>query len=82
MADQSIGKVTHYYDKIGVAIIELSAPLSISQMIKIVGKDGEFTQKVESLQIEHQPIEKVKKGDVVGIKVDQKVREKDLVYAV
>lgn len=82
MDKKPIGKVTHYYDKIGVAIIELSGSLKQGETIKIVGKDGEFTQTVSSMQYEHQPIESAKKGQSVGIKVDQKVKENDLVYAV
>lgn len=82
MDKKPIGKVTHYYDKLGVAIIELSGSLKQGETIKIVGKDGEFTQTVSSMQYEHQPIESAKKGQSVGIKVDQKVKENDLVYAV
>lgn len=82
MDKKPIGKVTHYYDKIGVAIIEFSSSLKQGEAIKIVGKDGEFTQTVSSMQYEHQPIESAKKGQSVGIKVDQKVKENDLVYAV
>lgn len=80
---KQIGKITHYYDKIGVAIIELLQELKAGDMIKIVNRDGsEFTQAVSSIQLEHQPIEKANKGQSVGVKVDQKVKENDLVYAV
>lgn len=81
-AGKQVGKVTHYYDKIGVAIVNLSSLLSIGDLIKVVGKGGDFTQKVSSMQIEHENVEKARKGDVVGIKVEQKVKENDLVYAV
>ena len=82
MAELQIGVVTHYYNKIGVAIIKMSAPLKIGEKIKISGHDQEFTQVVDSMQIEHQKIEKAKKGDEIGVKVDQPVKEKDLVYKV
>lgn len=82
MADKKIGKVTHYYDKIGVAIIELAAPLKVGDMVKFSGHDNEFTQEVSSIQIEHEKVDKAGKGSVVGVKVDQRVKENDIVYAV
>ena len=82
MEGKLVGKITHYYDKIGVAIIELSGPLKQGDTIKIVGKDGEFTQAVSSVQFEHQAIESASKGQSVGVKVEKKVKENDLVYAV
>lgn len=82
MADKPAGKVTHYYDKIGVAVVEISAPLAVGEEIKISGHDHEFTQKIESLQIEHEQIQKAEKGQVVGLKVAEPVKEHDLVYKV
>ena len=82
MAELQVGKVTHYYNKIGVAIIELSAPIKVGDTIKISGHDKEFNQTISSMQIEHRQIEEAKKGDVIGLKVDQPVKEKDLVYKV
>lgn len=82
MADVQVGKVTHYYNKIGVAIIDVSAPIKVGDTIKISGHDKEFTQAVASMQIEHHKVQEAKKGDVIGLKVDQAVKEKDLVYKV
>lgn len=82
MADQPAGKVTHYYDKIGVAVIEVKSPLAVGEEIKISGQDREFTQKIESIQVEHQQIQKAPKGKVIGLKVDQPVKENDLVFKV
>ncbi|MBL7159041.1 translation elongation factor-like protein [Candidatus Microgenomates bacterium] len=82
MAELQIGVVTHFYNKIGVAIIKMSAPLKIGETIKISGHDQEFTQVVGSMQVEHQEIKEAKKGDEVGLKVDKPVKEKDLVYKV
>lgn len=82
MEGKPVGKVTHYYDKIGVAIIELSDSLKQGERVKFVGKEGEFTQEVTSMQYEHQPLETANKGQSVGMKVDQKVRENDAVYTV
>lgn len=82
MADVQVGKVTHYYNKIGVAIIDVSTPIKVGDTIKISGHDKEFTQAVASMQTEHQQVQEAKKGDVIGLKVDQAVKEKDLVYRV
>lgn len=80
--DIKIGKITHYYDKIGVAVLELVKPLALHDKIKISGHDKEFIQEVVSMQVEHQDIKKAKKGDSIGLKVDQPVRENDVVYKV
>jgi translation elongation factor EF-1alpha len=76
LASIKIGQVTHYYDKIGVAIIELDATLGVGDQIKFVrGGEDLFEQKVESLQVEHENIESAKKGDIIGLQVDQEVKE-------
>jgi len=78
-----IGKVTHYFDKIGVAIIELAGPLSVGDKIRIVGGEAtDFDQTVESMEIEHEKIKKAKKGDPIGVEVKEKVREGYKVYKV
>lgn len=76
-----IGKVTHYFDKIEVAVIALDSALKVGDTIRIAGGEStDFTQQVESIQVEHQDIEKAKKGDEVGLKVKEKVREGYKVY--
>ena len=75
-----IGKISHYFGNIGVAVIDLTDSLKIGDEIRIVGGETDFTQKVESMEIEHEKKEKAKKGDSVGFKVDQKVREGYRVY--
>lgn len=82
MVDKPIGKITHYYDKIAVAVVEVLAPIKVGDLIKIVGKDFEFTQTVNSMQIEHEQIQTAKKGQVIGLKVDQPVKENYLVYRI
>lgn len=79
--DNQIGKVTHYYDKLGVAVVDLTAGgLKVGQEIKFKHADTEFTQTVESLQVENKNVEKVKKGDSFGLKVDQPTKPGTLVY--
>lgn len=82
MEEKLIGKITHYFDKINVAIIKLSAPLKAGDQIRLKGNGIDFTQTVSSMQINHESIEAAKKGDEVGLKVDQKIRENDEVYLV
>jgi len=72
--EKTIGKVVHYYDKLGVAIIELTSKLSTGDTITFKRGDSELTETVESLQIEHESVEKAKKGDSVGMKVSEKVK--------
>jgi putative protease len=77
-----IGKVTHYFGKIGVAVIELEDTLKVGDTIRIVGGQTDFTQTVESMEIEHQKVKEAKAGDSVGLKVIQKVREGYKVYKI
>lgn len=79
---KSVGKVAHYYDKIGVAALVLTSPLAAGDTIKIKGHDKEFTQTVSSMQINHKAVAKGKKGEDVAIKVEQPVKEKDEVFKV
>ncbi len=80
--EELIGKITHYFGKIEVGIIELSKPLSVGDTIHIKGAATDFEQEIKSMQIEHENIEKAKKGDVIGLKVDDKIKEGDEVYKV
>jgi len=83
MTDFKIGKVTHYYDKIGVAIVELDANLTVGDKIKFTrGGENLFEQAVKSIQVEHEKIEKAGKGDVVGLKTKEAVKEGAEVYKV
>ncbi len=78
MADEKlIGKITHFYSNLGVAIIELLDSLAVGDRIKIKGATSDFEQDVDSMQIDREPIEKAKKGDIIGLKVGEKVREGD-----
>lgn len=77
-----VGEITHYFGNIGVAVIKLSDTLKAGDSIRIVGGDTDFTQAVESMEIEHKKIETAKAGDSTGLKVEQKVREGYKVYKV
>lgn len=82
MQEKDIGKVTHYYGHLSVGIIELTDILKIGDTIHIKGHSSDFTQSIDSMQIEHKDVSEAKIGDVVGIKVSQKVHPQDKVYKV
>jgi len=71
MTEVKIGKVTHFFDKICVAVIELTAPLKVGDRIKF----PDFEQAVDSMQIEHEQIQQAKKGQSIGLKTDQPVKK-------
>jgi len=80
VAEKEIGRVTNYFSKISVAVIELTAPLQLGDRIRIEGGTRDFEQTVQSMQIEHEPIEKAEAGQEIALKVDQKVRATDTVH--
>lgn len=83
MAEEiEIGKIKHYFSKISVGIIELAGDLKVGETIHIKGHSSDFSQKVDSMQIEHQEVKEAKAGDSVGIKVTDKVKEGDKVFKV
>ena len=82
MPEEEIGKVSDYFAKIGVAAIELTGSLSVGDTIHIKGHTTDFEQKIDSMQIEHQSVEKANPGDSIGIKVKDRVRGHDIVYKV
>lgn len=82
MADTLIGKISHYYDKISVAVIEVTAQIKVGEEIKVVGHGKEFTQAIDSMQIEHEQIKVAKKGMAIGLKVTEPVKPGDEVYKV
>ena len=75
-----VGHVTHFFAKISVAVIELKAPLAVGDHILIKGPTTDLEQAVESMQIEHENIEKAEAGQSIGLRVVQRVRERDRVY--
>jgi hypothetical protein len=77
---QEVGTVTHYFSKIGVAIIELSKPLSVGDQILVKGPLTNFEMIVDSMQVEHQGIQRAEAGQSIGLKLAQQARERDVVY--
>jgi hypothetical protein len=78
MADKKVGKVSHYYNHLGVAIIKVKSPFSVGDTLKFVkhgSREEIFQQVVSSIQENHKSIDKTKKGMNVGVKVDKIVHE-------
>lgn len=76
MAKKPVGKVTHFFPKISVAVIELSAGIKKGDKIEIAkSEEDAFQQTVSSMQVDHKPVEKAKKGDAIGMKVDNPAKE-------
>jgi putative protease len=75
-----VGHITHFFTKISVAVIELKAPLAVGDRIVIKGPTTDFEQVVDSMQIEHKNVQRAEAGQSIGLKVVQRVREKDMVY--
>jgi len=75
-----IGRITHFFTKISVAVIELTTPLAVGDTILIKGPTTDFEQTVESMQIEHNNVQRAEAGQSIGLRVAQRVRENDMVY--
>ena len=83
MPEEMVGKVASYFKKIDVAAIDITnGTLKVGDTIHIQGHTTDFTQNVESMQIEHEQVEEAKAGDSIGIKVKDAVRHNDTVYKV
>jgi translation elongation factor EF-1alpha len=80
MEEKEVGVVTHSFGKISVGIVQLSAPLAIGDTIHVKGAHDDFTQTVDSMQIEHETVELADSGDLVGIRVAQQVHPNDKVF--
>ena len=79
-SEKEVGKVTHFYDKISVGVVELSGNLRVGDKVHIQGAHDDFEQVVESMQLEHKDVKEGKKGEAVAIKVDQLVHKNDKVF--
>jgi hypothetical protein len=83
VAEEKIGVVTDYLNRIGVAVIQLTdGAVRLGDQVRIAGRASELTQAVESLQIEHQPVEEASRGSEVAIKVVGPVRRHDQVFRI
>ncbi len=79
---EPIGEVTHYYSHLEVAIVRFTKPVETGTKVRFRGATTDFEDKISSMQYDHKPADKAKKGQEVGIKVREKVRQGDKVYPV
>ena len=75
-----VGYITHFFSKINVAVLELTAPLAVGDRIIVKGPTTDFEQVVDSMQIEHANIPKAEAGQSIGLKMAEHARERDVVY--
>lgn len=80
MAEKEVGKVSHYFDKAGVAVIKLSRGIKSGDAILIRKGDAEFRDVIGSMQIDHAPVDHAEAGQEVALKVSQKTKEGALVF--
>lgn len=78
--EKLLGKIDHYFDEIQVAAIKVLSPIKVGDVVHIKGHTTDFEQIITSMQIEHEQVMKAKKGDDIGMKVKEYVRDNDGVY--
>ena len=79
--EMQVGKITHYFSKINVAVIEITdGSIKVGDEIHVKGHTSDFKQKVHSMQIEHEKVELAEPGQSIGMKMNEPVRANDLVY--
>ena len=78
--EKEIGKVTHWYDKAGVAVLDLSSPLKVGDSVKVKKGEEEFEETLSSMQVDHKDVSSAQKGDEVAVKFSQKAKEGAVIY--
>lgn len=79
---QELGRVEDYFAKVGVVALQLKKPLAVGDRVRVKGYTTDFVQPVKSMQIEHEPIDKARRGASVGIKVKKKCRRGDFLFKI
>jgi hypothetical protein len=83
MAEIEIGKVTHYFSKVGVAAIQITQDtLRVGDTVHVKGHTSDFTQPIDSMQVDNQSVAEATAGQSIGVRVKDHAREHDLVYKV
>jgi len=77
-----IGKISHFYPKISVVVVELEDTLKVGDKISIERESGSFEQTIESMEIEHEKVQEAGAGQSIGLKVNEKTREGAKVYKI
>jgi len=79
--DKPVGEVTHFYGDLSVAIVSFNQDMPVGKNVTFQGATTDFSQTIDSMQFDHKSIQSAPKGKEVGIKVKEKVRQGDMVYA-
>lgn len=82
MSGKKVGEVNHFYNRIGVAVIDLVDSLRLGDQVHFLGRSTDFKQEVTSMQIEHEAITEAGKGQEVAVKVERRVRNHDKVFKI
>lgn len=82
MSGNRIGEVTHFFDRIGVAVVALTDTIRVGDSVHILGRSTDFVQEVTSLQVEHQPVTEARAGQEVAMKVTQRAHPHDAVFKI
>jgi translation initiation factor IF-2 len=82
MSGKQVGEVNHFYNRIGVAVIDLVDSLQVGDQVHFLGRSTDFHQEIASMQIEHESITEAGKGQEVAIKVERRVRNRDKVFRI
>jgi putative protease len=80
MSGKLVGEVNHFYNRIGVAVIDLVDAIEVGDQVHFFGRSTDFRQAVQSMQIEHEQITEAGKGQEIAMKVERRVRNHDKVY--
>ncbi len=80
--EMEIGRVTHYYNHINVAVVKLTNSLKLGDLIRIMGHSTDFMQAVSSIEVNHHAVDWVKPGDDIALKVIEPVHEHDVIYRI
>lgn len=81
MPEQEIGVIVKYFAKPSVAALQLTdGSVKKGDTLRYVGSTTDFTEEISSMEVDNQPVEEAKAGDLIGIKVKERVRENDKVY--
>lgn len=78
--DKSVGEVTHYYGNLGVAIVKFNQDMPLGKNVTFLGSTTDFSQNLESMELDRKPVNMAPKGKEIGVKVKDKAREGDKVY--
>jgi len=80
--ERRIGEITHYFNNIGVAVLDLRDKLDVGDKIHVIGHTTDLVQTVKSMEIDREKVETAGPGDDVALKVEQRVREGDELFLV